>query len=233
MKEMNCEDGACEVPELENKEEIQLTEDNKDKLMYFGDPMCSWCYGIANHIDRLKDELSNDLDFELVMGGLRPGGGDEWTEDFRNMIKSHWEHVEEASGQPFDYAFFEKESFEYDTEPPARAVRVVRDIAPDKEWAFYKAVQSAFYAENRDIFDLHVIEQICIDLHIDYQQFEPLFLSEGYKRLVYQDFIRSQQLGVRGFPCIVLKRGEEYYAVSQGYSSYENMKATIGRILAS
>lgn len=232
--EMNCEDGACEVNGLQENTNVIAEEEevSKDKLMYFGDPMCSWCYGIANHIDQMKDEFG-DFDFELIMGGLRPGGGDEWTEDYRNMLKTHWSHVNEASGQPFDYSFFDREDFNYDTEPAARAVRVVRDIAPEKEWAYYKEVQKAFYAQNQDVTNVEALKNVCSELGIDTAQFEALFNSEGYKRLVYQDFIRSQQLGVRGFPCIVLKKGEEYYAVSQGYSTYENMKSTIGRILAS
>lgn len=232
MEEMNCEDGACEVKELPVKQvKLEKGVIGKNKLMYFGDPMCSWCYGIANDIDKLKEEFT-DFDFELIMGGLRPGGGDEWTEDYRNMLKSHWGHVHDASGQPFDYSFFDRDDFNYDTEPAARAVRVVRDIAPGKEWSFYKEVQRAFYAKSQDVTGLEVLKQVCKEQEIDVVQFESLFRSEGYKRLVYQDFIRSQQLGVRGFPCIVLKKGEEYFAVSQGYSKFENMKATVSRIMA-
>lgn len=231
-KEMNCEDGACEVPAVDEKMETEMTQNNSDKLIYIGDPMCSWCWGITNHLERLKNEYSERFDFELIMGGLRPGGGEEWTEDFKNMIRSHWEHVHEASGQPFDFGFFERAEFNYDTEPSARAVRVVRDLDKSKEWPFYKRLQKAFYAENADLHDLGTYKLICDELDLNYAGFEPLFLSDGYKQLVYQDFAKAQQMGVRGFPAVVLKKGEKYYAVSMGYSDYEKMKSTLESILA-
>ncbi|PIB37513.1 hypothetical protein BFP72_10535 [Reichenbachiella sp. 5M10] len=200
--------------------------------MYFGDAMCSWCYGIGNHLNRLKEEYAEVLDFELVLGGLRPGGGEEWTQEFRDMLRTHWGHVHDASGQPFDYDFFEREDFDYDTEPPARAVRVVRDLAPEKEWTFYERLQEMFYAENINITDPVALEQACTELEIDYQAFEPLYLSDGYKQLTYQDFAKSQQMGVRGFPAIVVHKGEEYIAVSMGYSDYDTMKQRMVQILA-
>ncbi|SHJ58685.1 putative protein-disulfide isomerase [Reichenbachiella agariperforans] len=234
MSELKCEDGVCEVPSQTTNPSATIIQNpiDKPKLLYFGDPMCSWCWGVANHLDALIEEFSDKLSFELVLGGLRPGGGEEWNEEFRNMLRTHWEHVHEASGQPFDYSFFERDAFEYDTEPPARAVRVVRDIAPDKEWEFYKLLQEMFYAENQNILDPVVLERACTELEIDYLAFEPLFESEGYKRLVYQDFIRSQQLGVRGFPAIVIQKGEEYIAVTMGYSDLETMKQRTVQILA-
>lgn len=230
-KDLNCEDGACEVTNVEAKTASKPIAEGSDKLIYVGDPMCSWCWGIANHLEKLRDDFADQLGFELIMGGLRPGGGEEWTEDFRAMLRTHWEHVHQASGQPFDFAFFDRKEFNYDTEPAARAVRVVRDLAADKEWDFFKKVQRVFYAENKDVHDLTTYEAICNDLQIDYKAFETLFLSSGYKQLVYQDFARAQQMGIRGFPAVVLKKGEEYFAVSMGYSDYDRMKSVVGSIL--
>lgn len=236
MEEMNpknliCEDGSCEVKAAETSVP-NVPMSSNDKLIYVGDPMCSWCWGITNHLEKLKDEYADQLNFELILGGLRPGGGEDWTEEFRSMLRSHWEHVREASGQPFDFDFFERENFNYDTEPAARAVRVVRDIDPGKEWPFYKRLQQAFYAENRNVHDLETYQSICTDLQIPYSTFETLFLSTGYKQLAYQDFARAQQLGIRGFPAVVLKKGEEFFAVSMGYSDYDRMKKTVEDIIA-
>ena len=229
--ELNCKDDTCEVPEVETKNSEITPNPSGDRLIYIGDPMCSWCWGITNHLEKLKVEYADQFDFELILGGLRPGGGEEWTEDFRTMIRQHWEHVQAASGQPFDYSFFDREQFNYDTEPSARAVRVVRDMDPSKEWPFYKRLQRAFYAENMDVHDLATYKELCEELELNYDTFESLFLSQGYKQLVYQDFAKAQQMGVRGFPAVVLKKGEEYFAVSMGYSGYDKMKATMEDIV--
>ena len=144
---LNCEEGQCEVESNSlSASEANEEEVSDNRLIYVGDPMCSWCWGITNHLDRLIEEFDGQLSFELILGGLRPGGGDQWTHEFREMLRSHWEHVHEASGQPFDHAFFERKEFNYDTEPSSRAVRVIRDIVPEKEWPFYKSLQRMFYS---------------------------------------------------------------------------------------
>ena len=42
-----------------------------DRIIYIGDPMCSWCWGIAPELDRLQAWTT--LPFDVVVGGLRPG----------------------------------------------------------------------------------------------------------------------------------------------------------------
>lgn len=228
--DLNCDDGVCGTDNVTNNT-MQRVDNKKDKLIYFGDPMCSWCWGITNNLDHLKNKYADQFDFELVLGGLRPGGGDQWTPEFRTMIKGHWQHVEKVSGQPFDYDFFNREHFNYDTEPSARAVRVVRDLDPEKEWGFYKSLQRIFYAENKNIADVTFLKNLCDQMEIDSKQFETLFESTGYKQLVKQDFIKAQQFGISGFPSVVLQKGEEYYSISRGFSTFERMDDIVQQIL--
>jgi len=42
-------------------------------LIYFADPMCSWCYGFSPVIDDIRRAYGNALPIRVVMGGLRPG----------------------------------------------------------------------------------------------------------------------------------------------------------------
>ena len=50
--------------------------------------------------------------------------------------------------------------FTYDTEPPSRALRVVRQLAPAKERGYLKAVQQAFYVQNSDVTRESVLSEI-------------------------------------------------------------------------
>ncbi len=42
-------------------------------LIYFSDPMCSWCYGFSPVIDDIRRAFGRALPIRVVMGGLRPG----------------------------------------------------------------------------------------------------------------------------------------------------------------
>ena len=95
-------------------------------FVYFADPMCSWCYGFSPVITTLAERFSGRLPVRLVMGGLRAGNTRPMRPQDKDYIRGAWTRVGEASGQPFDFAFFEREGFIYDTEPACRAVVTMR-----------------------------------------------------------------------------------------------------------
>src|SRR5437763_586988 len=42
-------------------------------LIYFSDPMCSWCYGFSPVLEDIRRTFGRALPIRVVMGGLRPG----------------------------------------------------------------------------------------------------------------------------------------------------------------
>ena len=42
-------------------------------LVYFADPMCSWCWGFAPVINAIRGRYGERLPVRLIVGGLRPG----------------------------------------------------------------------------------------------------------------------------------------------------------------
>ena len=72
-------------------------------LVYFADPMCSWCWGFSPVIDTIRDQFGSDLPIRLIMGGLRPGTTKPMDEAARRTTREHWEHVHKASSQPFGF----------------------------------------------------------------------------------------------------------------------------------
>ena len=43
------------------------------RLVYFADPMCSWCYGFSPVIGAIAERFEGRMPLDLVMGGLRAG----------------------------------------------------------------------------------------------------------------------------------------------------------------
>lgn len=192
--------------------------------------MCSWCYGFAPQITRLLDNNKKDLDFKLVMGGLRPYGR-ETMHEIREFLVHHWEQVQEKSGQPFSYGIIDKNEFIYDTEPPSRAVVVVRMIKPEALFDFFKDVQKAFYYGNKDTNDINTYTDLLTAYGIDEKQFKDLFKSDKLKQMVRSDFEFSASLGVRGFPTVALYSNEKYYLVTHGYTTSDEMEGRVNLIL--
>ena len=202
------------------------------KIIYFGDPMCSWCYGFAPQITSLKDSYADSFDFQLVMGGLRPGGT-ETIGQIGDFLRHHWEDVFKRSGQPFSYEVLKQNNFVYDTEPPCRAVVTIRHINPSLEFEFYKSVQEAFYTKGVNTNDTETYLSLVSDLDIDTKDFIDGFSSIEMKEKTLEDFSFSQHLGVRGFPSTVLEYNEQLYLLANGYAESDYIKGNIEKILNS
>ena len=89
------------------------------QLIYFADPMCSWCYGFSPVISALADQFETRLPVHLIMGGLHAGNTEPMRPKDKDYIRETWTQVGDTTGQPFDMSFLVRESFTYDTEPPA------------------------------------------------------------------------------------------------------------------
>ena len=172
-------------------------------LIYFSDPMCSWCYGFSSVIEDVRRVYGEALPVRVVMGGLRPGTTTPMTPQARSDIAGHWTHVHEASGLPFDPAVLEREGFVYDTDPAARAVVIARRHGDDLAVRYLGAAQRAFYAENRNVTSPQVLADLAADFGLDREAFLEAWASEEAKQETWGDYALSQRAGVTGFPTLV------------------------------
>jgi putative protein-disulfide isomerase len=201
----------------------------KPHLLYVADPMCSWCWGFSPVIDAIRARFGDALPIRLILGGLRPGTTEAMHEKAKRATREHWEHVHEASGQPFDFGFFAREGFVYDTEPASRAVVVARRSGLGLE--DLKAVHRAFYAENRDVTQAEVLAEIAATIGLDRKGFLAAFGSDGAREETWTDFAIAQKAGIRGFPTLlggVAEEGE-YAIVTQGFQPAERILPVLER----
>jgi putative protein-disulfide isomerase len=130
------------------------------EIIYVGDPMCSWCWGIAPELQDLQ-ERHPELPFKVIVGGLRPGPHAEPMDDrLAAFLGHHWREVSARSGQPFDHSILERRDWVYDTEPACRAVVAMRRLDPPRAWPLFKRLQRAFYAEGILLNDPEVYPQL-------------------------------------------------------------------------
>lgn len=203
---------------------------SKAKLIYFGDPMCSWCYGFSPEMSKALDSLSENVDFQLVMGGLRPYNT-ETMADLGDFLQHHWEDVNKRSGQPFSFEILKEKTFVYDTEPACRAVALMRELKPEAEFEFFKKIQSEFYKENKNTNLSETFAKLAEEYGFDKTDFTQKFESEEFKEKVKKDFTYSQSVGVQSFPTLVLQSGDDMYLVAQGYVDAETIIEKCEKIL--
>ena len=195
------------------------------RLIYFADPMCSWCYGFSPVIASIREDFGRALPIQLVMGGLRPGTDKPSTEAARAELKTHWGHVHEATGLPFDGAVLDKAGFLYDTDPAARAVVRVRRHDGEKALSFLRRLHHAFYAESMDVTDPHVLAALAADFGVEPEAFLADFDTDDLKHETWNDYAVAQRAGVTGFPTLVAGPNAEgaYGVVTRGFAPGEQI----------
>ena len=191
-------------------------------LIYVGDPMCSWCYGFAAPLDALLADPQGaaPLQLALVMGGLRPFTKEPMSAARADELAGHWQHVAQASGQPFAQApgtAMHRSGFVYDTEPASRATVTVRSHWPQQAWRYFKAVQQAFYADARDVTDAGVLADIAAEAGLPRAEFAAALNSQAMRDATLADFQQSQEWGVRGFPTLIAEHGDHLHLVGSGF----------------
>ncbi|OZA14798.1 MAG: protein-disulfide isomerase [Hydrogenophilales bacterium 17-62-8] len=204
---------------------------NAPLLWYFADPMCSWCWGFSPAIEALRETYHDRLKIALVLGGLRPGTTAPMTAAARDEILHHWQQVHARSGQPFRFDGALPDGFIYDTEPASRAVVTAGGLDPSTIFAMFQAIQTAFYAEGRDVTQPAVLAELAAGLGIDMAAFQHAFDSDAARTRTQAHFAHSRKAGVRGFPTLILQRGEQLDRITDSWQPLDAVQAELDRLL--
>jgi putative protein-disulfide isomerase len=198
-------------------------------LIYFADPMCSWCYGFSPVIEEIRKAFGRALPVKVVMGGLRPGTEQPMTPEAKREVLGHWTHVHEATGLPFDEHALDREGFRYDTDPGARAVVVARRESEELAVSYLARAQKAFYAEGRDLTSGEVLADLAEELGLDRAGFLAQWSTDEAKQETWRDYAISQRAGVTAFPTLVGGPNEAgvYGVVTRGYAPAEQVVAVL------
>jgi len=140
--------------------------------------------------------------------------------------------VEEASGQPFEWAGLERQDFVYDTDPPARAVTAVRRIAAESELDYFQALQRAFYAGGRDITLTEVQVDVAESCGLDAALMGDALAAPDLALVTRSDYLEARRLGVQGFPTLLLERGDELLGICAGFKTPSGLMEVFEAVMA-
>ncbi|HEX6828783.1 MAG TPA: DsbA family protein [Burkholderiales bacterium] len=201
-------------------------------LIYVGDPLCSWCYGFGPEIIAVESALRERAGLRVILGGLRPYTNGPMDTALKRYLREAWQAVARASGLPFGYGLLERDDFVYDTEPACRAVVTARSLSADAALPVFLAIQEAFYRDNRDPTREDTLADAARAGGLDRDEFLVRFGSEPMKQVTRQDFAASRNLGVRGFPTVLLSRDGDLTLIASGFTRADRMIAAADQALA-
>jgi putative protein-disulfide isomerase len=208
----------------------------RPELRYFFDPLCGWCYGFSPVLKRLYDELKDEVDFVAHPGGMVVGERVGPLGEKASYIKGAIPRLEEMTGVRFgpEYRRVVEDGTRVQTSvPPSRALVVLsrHDGHDGRTVPFAHDLLDAGFHHGHDLADPAVLLEIAARYGLDEPTFLTAFTDPDTAAYTQAGFTAATQVGVTGFPTLVLRRGNQGYLVARGWAPYEQVKAAIDQAL--
>ena len=208
------ETGVCGVPGDDGVKIIQIPKKKKTiDLYYVTDPICSHCWGLEPVLRRFKLQYGHYFNFHTVMGGLLEKWGDGPVDPGNGIfgpkdVAGHWREVGKWTRMPIDGSVMINNPVQ-SSYPPSRVYKVIEakhgKVQADE---FLRRAREALFAFNENIGEAETLVKIVNELGLDGEDIVSEAESETGERLLKQDFRLAAELGVRGFPTIIMVNDE-------------------------
>lgn len=207
----------------------------KAKLLYFYDPLCGWCFGFSPVIKKLEHEFQEQIDFEAISGGMVLGERVKPLSEMKDYLKEAMPRLEEMTGVKFGDPYLEileEGSLMLNSELPCIAMTVYKSMSNKSSIEFASALQSTLYEKGINLNEIGNYQGLVENFDLPWEVFKTKMQDVAYKEKTYQEFQIGQQMGIGGFPSVVLSVGNQGYLIARGYRPESEMKAVIEEVLS-
>lgn len=210
----------------------------KPILIYCYDAYCGWCYGFSPVIKKIAEEYSFQLDVEVLSGGMMIGENKMPIEKIGAYIQGAYKRVEEVTGIKFGDDFLwhtanpDKSDWIMNSEKPAIALCILKEIYPERQLEFAGDLQYALNYEGRDLDDDEAYRHLLEKYMISEDDFYTKLKSDEYKEKAYYEFALCKQLNVDSYPQVLIQlHSNKFYLITKSFSTYEEVKKGIEKAL--
>ena len=210
----------------------------KPTLFYCFDAYCGWCYGFGNVINKIEKTFENQLEFEVLSGGMILPEKPVAIATTAHYIKEAYKIVEQTTGVKFgeDYLWHINNPHQSDWFPdslkPAIALCIFKEYYPHRQIEFATDLQYALHFEGRDLTDDAAYNHLLEKYSIQPEAFFKKIKSEDFKQKAQYEFALCKQLQITGYPCVLLQTSEtKFHLLAKGYTIFEELKSRIENVL--
>jgi putative protein-disulfide isomerase len=212
----------------------------KPVLIYCYDAYCGWCYGFSKVIVNIAEKYKNQLDFEVLSGGMIMPEKPVHIGISADYIAKAIPVVEEATGIKFGSDFLwhinnpDDSDWYPHSEKPAIALCIFKEYYPDRAIEFAADLQYSLNFEGRDLTDDEAYRHLLEKYSINEESFYQKLSSEEYKDMAHYEFSLVQQLKVEGYPCVFIQtKSATFHLIAKGYTDEETLSKRIDNLLQS
>lgn len=225
------EAGTCNLPEqlhtpLANSISIS---DQKIKILYFTDPICSSCWAIEPFLRKLKLEYGDFFELEYRMGGLLPSWSAYKGSDVKKPedVAAHWEHASQHYDMPIDGDVWLEDPL-HSSFPPAIAFKAAQLQDAGKAITFFRRMKEMVFLEKKNITRIDHLKTAASQTGLNPEQLA--FDMLGAAAADFENDVRlARSFGIKGFPSILFSNTDQQSYLVYGFKPYEEFEQAIQR----
>lgn len=180
----------------------------------------------------VEQTCGDRVDIRYLSGGLAPDSDEPMPADMRAYLQQTWATIQQQiPGTRFNFDFWHNCQPRRSTWPSCRAVIAARKQGDDKHAKMTQAIQQAYYLQARNPSDDDTLVAIAESLGLNVPQFTADLHSAETRQAHQQDMQLIQQLGIRGFPGLVLVAGQSSFDIGVDYNNYKTMLTQIEQFI--
>ena len=195
--------------------------------------MCSWCWGFDRVYAQLLKALPDSFEVVRLLGGLAPDSGEPMPMEMRAYLQKTWKTIEKTiPGTRFNHDFWTDCQPRRSTWPACRAVIAARDQSMEFDPAMTSAIQRGYYLQAKNPSDDSILIEFATQIGLNEIAFTRELNSRHTREQLEQEMTCSRQLGVRGFPSLLVLHGDAASLIKIDYNDANVMLTDINSVLA-
>ncbi|MDX2189155.1 MAG: DsbA family protein [Bacteroidota bacterium] len=206
----------------------------KPKIVYVFDPLCGWCYGFTPVVQKLKEKYADQYDFEVISGGMVIGDRVSPITNIAPYISNAYKRVEEYTGVKFGDNFLKNtlwnDTLLMDSYPPSLALEVFKSKLEHHSIDFAHDLQSAFYYDGIPINNKDIFSKLALKYGFNQEEFVHYFDNQEFKQKTIVSFKKSANLGVNGYPTLILMKEDKPTVLTRGYTGFAEIEKLLNKI---
>ncbi|MBN2696140.1 MAG: DsbA family protein [Bacilli bacterium] len=207
------------------------TNFKKIDVYYFTDPLCSHCWALDTALTKFKLEYKDYINLHTIMGGMVEDGnhyenlnGPEAKEQ-----ASHWEQVGKFYRIPMNGKIWMKDPIT-SSFPSSIAYLLIKKHNEGLATKFLRMVREGAFVFEKNIAKPETLKNIASDLGIDDAIIKESF-SESGKQVLFENLQPMIDLGVTGFPTVIMVNSNNEGIKIVGARTADTYKRALAKVV--
>jgi putative protein-disulfide isomerase len=194
-------------------------------VLFVTDPLCSWCWGMADAIETVRREMTRDFDFDLILGGINIDSTQPVGSYGRRLMRRLWQDVAATTGQAFGE--MPTVAYVHNSVPVCLALEHLRVVRSEPPFDALHELQRRFFTAGENTTDPDFLLGFLRHAGAHPDSFDQLVADGALQERLRFQFSMARGFGTEAMPSVLLRRGTDTRLIAGGYLDAQMLEEVI------